>query len=409
VRRILGTHLPKDLRMLFADPWALLLSLSIPLVLGGLMSLAFGGAGDVQPEATVYLADEDGSLISELLVNALASEGVPVHLIQADWETCRAALEAGDGSVAIRFPANLGQRLLLEEPVTLDVVTNPAQTVLPGIVTGFLELFREGHFYLHRLFGGPLRLIAGAPPEGSTLFENAQVAALSIQINGLIQDVEGRLFPPQVQLATVPPDEQRAFDRPLSQLLLPGVLVMALMFLAQGFAEQMWREREVPTLRRVATTPWGITELIASKTLSATLMLAGILAICIMLGALAFDLPSAGLFSAWLLATFAGSAFYLLFGFIGSFASNQRGANILTSMLLFPLLMIGGSFLPLETMPHTFAALGRATPNGSVVEALSALLGGAEVDWFLPLTACAVTCLVGAFGFVWDVRRGLKS
>lgn len=409
MRRIFGTHLPKDLRMLFADPWALLLSLAIPLVLGGLMSLAFGGAGDVQPEATVYLADEDESLISELLVNALASEGVPVALVQADWETCRAALEDGDGSVALRLPTGFGERLLLEEPVTLEVITNPAQTVLPGIVTGFLEVFREGHFYLHRLFGGPLRLIAGGPPEGSTLFENAQVAALSIQINGLIQDVEGRLFPPQIQLATVPPEEQRAFDRPLSQLLLPGVLVMALMFLAQGFAEQLWRERDVPTLRRVATTPWGVTELIASKTLSATLMLAAILAICIVLGAAAFDLPTAGLVQAWLLATFAGAAFYLLFGFIGSLASGQRGANILTSMLLFPLLMIGGSFLPLETMPDTFALLGRATPNGSVVEALNALLGGGEVAWLLPLAACAGTGLVGAVGFVWGIRRGLRT
>lgn len=409
MKRILGVHLAKDLRLAFADPWALVLSLAIPIVLGGLMSLAFGSAGDAQPKAVVWLADEDDSVLSGLLVGALGSGRMPVELHEADWPTASAALEAGEGSVAVRLPKGFGERLLLDEPVTLDVVTNPAQTVLPGIVTGFLEILREAHFYLHQLVGPEIQLMARGPAGDATTFGNAEVAAMSIRINTLVRELEERLFPPQLALEARPVEEKRAFDRPLSHLLVPGVLVMALLFLAQAFAENLWRERDVPTLKRILTTPHGLVDYIVSKTLSATLLLAVIFAACLVLGGLVFELPWRSMPAIWLLTTFAGASFYVLFGFFGSFASNQRGANLIANMLIFPLIMLGGSFFPLETMPKGLAAVGRMTPNGAVVAAIDEAFALGAPAWGFAYLVVAVTGVVGAAGFVWGVQRGVRG
>jgi ABC-type multidrug transport system permease subunit len=43
---------------------------------------------------------------------------------------------------------------------------------------------------------------------------------------------------------------------------------------------------------------------------------------------------------------------------------------------VFPLMMLGGSFLPFEMMPGWMAAIGRLTPNGQGVTQLRAILSG---------------------------------
>ena len=407
--RTLGVHIDKDIKLLFADPWALVLSLAIPLVLGGLMSLAFGGATDVQPTAAVWLADEDDSFWSDALVQVLDNYQIPIDITVTDWASAQAAMDRGDGSAAIRLPKGFGQAFLKEEPLTLDVITNPAQTILPGIVTGFLDILREGHFYLHRLAGGPIKAIAQGPPSDNKLFANAQIAALSIEINGLMSDLEARLLPPQIELDTQAQPDEPKLDKPLSHFLLPGILVMTLLFLAQGFSDQLWREREVPTLRRVLSAPHGLRDFLISKTVSATAVISSILGACLVLSAVVLDIEWAALLPVWLFASYAGAAFYLLFAFLGSLASSQRGANLITNMLVFPLTMVGGSFFPLEAMPKGIAALGRLTPNGKLVENVSAWVAGEPTQVLGTLLFCTLTGLIGGLGFVRGIRRGVLS
>ena len=45
-------------------------------------------------------------------------------------------------------------------------------------------------------------------------------------------------------------------------------------------------------------------------------------------------------------------------------------------MVMFPLLMAGGSFFPTETMPGFMATIAQYTPNGRVIEPLKAYLTG---------------------------------
>ena len=56
------------------------------------------------------------------------------------------------------------------------------------------------------------------------------------------------------------------------------------------------------------------------------------------------------------------------------FAASQRGGNILTMGIVFPLMMIGGSFFPLEAMPSWMATVGAHTPNGWALVQLKRIL-----------------------------------
>jgi ABC-type multidrug transport system permease subunit len=85
-------------------------------------------------------------------------------------------------------------------------------------------------------------------------------------------------------------------------------------------------------------------------------------------------------------------------------ASQQRTAGVLTTMILFPLLMVGGSFFPFEIMPEWLARIGRATPNGWALTQLGAILrGGARAaDLAVPF---AVLSAVGIACFLLAARR----
>jgi ABC-2 type transport system permease protein len=92
-------------------------------------------------------------------------------------------------------------------------------------------------------------------------------------------------------------------------------------------------------------------------------------------------------------------------------AKTQRAANLLTSMLLFPLLMAGGSFFPFAALPGWIAAIGRRTPNGFVVDRLSTELT-ASAAWTIDPQSWLVIFLMAASGLAvcaWRLRAGFAQ
>ncbi len=72
--------------------------------------------------------------------------------------------------------------------------------------------------------------------------------------------------------------------------------------------------------------------------------------------------------------------------------------------LMFPLMMVGGSFFPFEAMPAGMAFVGRMTPNGWALEQLKRILLG-KVE----ITSLAISffglVVIGTVLFVLSVRR----
>jgi ABC-type Na+ efflux pump permease subunit len=398
----------KDLRRHRRDLPALALWASFPLLIGASILVATGGrGGSAAPTAHLLVVDQDCSFLSELLVRALGQDrpggGPPIRAETAELETGRARIENGEATALLVIPEGFGRAVLEEQPTKLRLLTNPAQRILPGIVEETLGLLGEGVFYAHRLVGPELREIVEESRSGEAPGVG-DVVRISVAIHGSVERIRKYLLPPALRLETSVDEEAAGENVPVSVLFLPGIVLMAVVFTAQGLSEDVWREKRQATLRRAVSAPQGVVALFAGKLVAGAAVMLGCNGIVLLAGMLYLDLPLARLPLALVWSTFAGTVFFVLLGLVQLVASSQRRGTVLAMSFLFPLLMLGGSFFPSELMPAWMAAIGRWTPNGFVLEQLKDILLGREAAAGLA-RAGAILLACGAAGFALAARR----
>ena len=86
----------------------------------------------------------------------------------------------------------------------------------------------------------------------------------------------------------------------------------------------------------------------------------------------------------------------------------ERAANVVGTVLLFPLMMIGGSFFPLAALPGWIGNIGRLAPNGFIVDRLSGELT-APAAWSIDATSWLTLLGVTVLGLAlsaWRVQSG---
>ena len=402
--RFLFESTRKDLRRRLADPVALVLWIGIPVVLGGLMSLVSGG-GHATPRIHLLLVDQDDTLLSRFLAGAQdqGQLGEFLDIERVDLAEGHARIEAGEATGLLIVPAGFSEALLQEEPTKLTLITNPAQQILPAMLQEGLEMLVEASFYLQRWVGEPLRELSGGPPEGEDFFPDETVASFSAEINQRMRRLEGTLFPPVLKLKNEAGEgEAQSFN--FGTLFLPGILFMSLLFIAQGMSEDLWLEKDRGTLRRVFSAPQHIGVFLGGKLAAGALVMLGVSLAGLSVGVLLFDLAPAPMPLALVWCTFCGTALLALFFALQLLASTRRAGNILSSIVLFPMMMIGGTFFPFEMMPVWMADVGRWTPNGLGVTQLKKIMA-AELDPGFLLLSVACIGLFAVLAFVFSIRR----
>ena len=393
----------KDLSRRRRDPLALVGWVGIPLVITLLLQLVFGG-GQATPHGLLLVADQDGSFASSLLLGAFnqgkLSEMFAVEKVEL--EAGRARIHKGDGSALLIIPQGFGRALALNEPSQLKLLTNPAQRILRGIIEEALSIMLDAAFYLQTLFGKELRGFAQGPPPGARTFPDTIISAVSVQVNRLIDRLQTYLSPALIKLETTVKEESTGFN--FAQAFFPAMLFMALLFTSQGMADDVWREHAQGALRRVLTTPARLEAFLAGKLLGIAMLVAFIGAAGLVFGRYVAGVKMSHMLPALLWVTFAGIVLSLMMMLLQMLASTARTGHMVSSIVLFPLAMLGGSLFPFELMPARLAAIGRFTPNGWAVVEFKAILGG-SIDpaglakAFLGLTA------FGAILFLLLVRR----
>ena len=368
----------KDLRRRLNDRMALVMWLGIPLVIGGLMSLAMGGGG-IRPRAKLLVADLDESFVSGALVGVARGGGQdgPIDVSLVDLEQGRERIGAGEGSGLLVIPEGFGAALFDQTPTELLLVTNPSQRILPGILREGLELLVEVVHYLQAVLGSEFSTLSAAPSGGGRFQADALIAAQSAAINSKLRGLETVLFPPVLEVEAVvreEPEEEPAGG--IGLLLFPGILFMSLLFVAQGMSDDLWTEADAGTLRRSLATPHGLAAVLMGKLFAGSLVVVGVCALGLAVGAGVFELRPTRLLPALLWSSFSGAVFLPFFLLVQTLGSTKRAAGILASVLVFPLMMIGGSFFPFEAMPSWMANIGRSTPNGLALVQFRDVLSG---------------------------------
>jgi ABC-type multidrug transport system permease subunit len=368
----------KDWRRHKRDPVGLIMWLGIPLLIGGLMVLVVGGTGGPKPQAHVLVADEDDSFLSGMLVGAMSQNalGGLIRAEEVEQGEGRARMDEGDATALLIIPEGFGAAVLKEEPTTLELITNPSQTILPGIVEEGLSILVDATFYAHRVIGEDLREFAEGPPGGQNVFADSRIAEFSVKINQLVERLGDYLFPPLIQIEAVAEDETDEDEDGVSValLFLPSILFMALLFMSQGLSIDLWHEREEKTLRRVVVSPQTLLTFLCGKLLSGVGLMFGVCLVALAIGYAYFrlDITTLPLALGWTIVS--GAFLTVMMTVLQVHATSQRAGGLLTMAVMFPLMMVGGSFFPFEAMPAGMALVGKLTPNGWALEQLKRIL-----------------------------------
>ena len=397
----------KDLSRWWQDRLAILLWLSIPFLIGGLITSMVDGGDGAMPTGALLIHDQDESLLSGLVAGAYSQGnlGELISVEQVSLEEGSERIENGDASGFLIIPQGFMAAFLDEEPVTLTLKTNPSQTILPGIVEDVTEVLLDLGFYAQALFGPEIQTIMDGNPDG--LPNDVFAADMAVQIQGKIEALEPLVFPPALDLEIVEPPP--AEPRPdIALLFLPGIVLMALLFAAQGMSADYWKERETGTLRRLVSTPGLLSRFVLGKAMAAGIIVAIIGGITLGAGFLYHGVSWSKFVPAMAWITLSGIGLFAWFAALQMLFPNQKAASLLTTILLFPLLMMGGSFFPLDVLPDWIAAVGRLSPNGFVVDRLTAELTSGS-DWTFDMQSWTIVIAMTVIGIAvstWRLQTG---
>ena len=240
-----------ETRRFLADRGALAFSIALPIVMFGLMVGVFGGGPAFN--STADIADLDGGAAAQALIERIESvDGLSVELHTED--ELRDALDRSAVFTGFVIPAGFTAALESGAPVTVRILRRgnggEAGQITAAIVRGVAEELASEYELRHAL-----TTLAGdqTPPE-----------RIASQAGILLAEAQRE---PPVRVVTQTLNDS-ADDEDILDRLLPGMIVMFLLFSVTLTAQTLIEERRNGTLERLITTQLSTGGLFAGKFLA---------------------------------------------------------------------------------------------------------------------------------------------
>ena len=345
-----------------ADRGDLAFSIALPIALFALMYGVF--SGDTQFSADANIVDEDGGPAARELINRVdAVEGLSVRL--RDRADADAALDRSAILTAIVIPAGFSSGLAGGEPVALTLRQRGSGgqegQIVASIVT---EQARRlaGEYEVRAAVRG-LAAESGVP--------DAQVDEV---VARWAEEVR-RTPPVVVERATVggaAADDSEA----LVERLMPGIIVMFLLFAVMVGSQSLVEERRIGTLERLMTTRLGVGQLFLGKYLAG--LVRGVMqaTVLLSLGFIALRVAGPGTYvQAIAFAAVVASAVSAIGLMLGSIARTQDQAVWTGVFFTMFMTVFGGTFFDVGDEGF-LAVMSRFTLNRYAIDAFEEILSG---------------------------------
>lgn len=361
------------IKRVLREKWGLISWLAIPIIMVFLMSL-IAGTGGGKLTGKLLITDQDESTVSQFLAGSF-NQGPLAEIFtvqQVSTVEGQALMDAGDASAWITIEAGFGDAFLDNQATQLKLVKNPAQSILPQMVETSMKLLVDAATYLQIVFEKELAVLK--PMLKNQQFNDADLVMLTLGIKQQMDRLEATIFPPQLELIKQQVAEiDTSAEKPnitFGLLMFPGAIFMALIFSANSLAVSIWDDARNGVIPRLSSTPAALGSYFNGQAIGATLVFAMIAVLLGILGGWYFALPWHKLPVMMLWLVFSGLVIYQLFAALALIMPSAKVANIVVNATTFPLLMLGGSFFPMEAMPAWLAAVGQYLPNGFLLKGL---------------------------------------
>ena len=334
-------------------------SIALPIVLFALMYGAFGGEESFH--ATANIVDLDGGPHARDLINRLdALDEITVR--ERTLQDADTALDRSAILMAVVIPAGFSATLDTGDTASLLFKQRGHGGQTGQIVASIVQAASHelgGEIQVRRLVTAALDG-SDAPPD---------------RIDAAIDAVSARslLNPPvQVESREIGGDQPNILDR-----MLPGLIVMFLMFAVTMSAQSLVEERSIGTLERLMTTRLGVNQLFAGKFVSG--MLRAMVQALVLL-TLAFVVLRVGdvidFAELLILSAFVAAAVSAVSLVIGAFARTRDQATWAAVAFTMFMTVFGGTFFDVTSGP--LALLSQFTINGHAIDAMESVLSAGE-------------------------------
>jgi ABC-2 type transport system permease protein len=355
-----------DLKRRLRAPVAVILLMLIPVVITLIIGLVFGRSGDVDlPRIKVLLVDNDGGIFGSFLGQAMRQDHFAdmIDLVPVSADEGERMMEKGKASALIEIPEGFTEHILDGRADTISVLKNPTETFLPVIVeeivvTTALMLDRLNRIFAEQVAEARSVLEGERWPSGADFQRILDGAHDKIILaEGYVTD---SLVSFEVRDAVSEETEETGLN--LFAFIMPGSLLIGLLFISEISMREIFRERRSGTLGRLFSTPVDTRHYIAGKILS-TFCITGIACIILLVVArLGFRIDLGR--PAPLLVHFVGTILMctglvtLFYGFIRT----ERAADAVMSVVIVVLTLMGGSMVPYEQMGAGMRRIARFSP-----------------------------------------------
>ncbi len=289
-------------------------------------------------------------------------------------------MQKGKASAMLVIPRNFTDDLIAQRPSALEVVKNPAEEFLPGVAEEFAATMAVGLSAISQVFADELHVVqsvrslslqAVTIADMIPFLERARlkIIALNSYLSPLLLTVKSGT-------STKAGKEARPAGFNIFSYIVPGMLIMFLLFIVEPSLREIQNERADGKTRRMMFSPLGGGELVAARIFSGWLigLLVSLLAMAaasllfgIAWGSPLLQLPLVAAACFWCSAFFA---------MLNAFFRNKNQAGAFASPIILAFAAFGGSMLPLQQLPAGMRWIGRFTVNNWFITGCQAIIDG---------------------------------